>query len=441
MAAANTEQKNPMQWATFEHFGMRYTEHYRYLMVHLNVPVIYIQRWWRQRGHARKKIYPIKRNVKEGQDRNICKYQTVRDSAVRLKGKGDFLSRHFCAVEKLDGTNLGVRSGDGAVFGRRYRVTEDTYQNVPLKGTIPSAKQVTAIKETMVGDAGGNSIELMLYGELMCNPNKFDYSQRSMGHRFYCFGAVLDAGLEAEQRNSVFAELREKGLVPFDSGNGRIRVVMNDAFGKLIRQHGVDSAPMMDEGPLRELWFRVKDTLLKDGMEGVVLSGDDGALYKWKTSVEDESKTHQQLSSLLKDHSKLILELVGVDIPLVLSLIDVSQKKPENETSINRVKRGSKKDVKKKDKKPNVGVYDNITMQHAIVSAMSKYDSLEAYFAKGERDTILACLQLEVIEDLGASTTKEVKFIQKTISKEVGLAFGRWTGRISAGSKKNKRRY
>lgn len=46
----------------------------------------------------------------------------------------------------------------------------------------------------MFGAAGaaGGGVKLASYGELMCNPGKFDHGEREMGHKFYCLGGMLE---------------------------------------------------------------------------------------------------------------------------------------------------------------------------------------------------------------------------------------------------------
>ena len=267
--------KNPAPWASFDHFGVYYVNHCQTLLHELSVPVIYIQRWWRQRHEPRKKLYPI--HVQRS-------FKTVQETVAKLK-KGDaLLCSQFRAFEKLDGTNFGIRC-DGEMFGRRYRVEGDTYQRVPLVGrvsAIPGEAEVTAVKHAMIGE-GFDNVELFLYGELMCNPGKFDYKERAMGHKFFCFGAMITS---TNHCTEILAKLLEKGFVAYLCKDGQIRVTMNEIFSGCIEKYGVLSAPLLEAGPLRDLCFRVKNNIMmKDGMEGVVLTSDTGGLFKWKTST------------------------------------------------------------------------------------------------------------------------------------------------------------
>jgi hypothetical protein len=215
----------------------------------------------------------------------------------------------FRTYEKLDGTNLGVRC-DGAVFGRRLRISGDSYQKVPLAGTIPTGKEVQAVKDAMLGQDAKHGTELVLCGELMCNPSKFDHNERAMGGKFCCFGAMLKHPKTATDNEVITLQqkLKQRGFAPLIGENAG-RIVLNHKMRELLESQGVTCVPLMDEGPFVELCFRMKESLMNDGMEGVVLMGDEGSLLKWKTSIEDESETHGVLCSLMRDHFSLPVQL------------------------------------------------------------------------------------------------------------------------------------
>jgi hypothetical protein len=152
---------------------------------------------------------------------------------------------------------------------------------------------------------------------------------------------------------------------------------------------------------------------MNDGMEGVVLTGDEGSLFKWKTSIEDESETHSVLCSLMRDYSPTVLKIAGVDVDLVQCLIDVATKKPNatpRKGKVSKPKRGA----------PKKAVHDEAMLETALVSAMSKYDALDVYFDRGDRSTIISLFKKELVEDLVAATSEEIKLCLWTVEESSG---------------------
>lgn len=52
---------------------------------------------------------------------------------------------------------------------------------------------------------------------------------------------------------------------------------------------------------------------------------------------------------------------------------------------------------------------------------MTKYDALDAYL-----NVIMAALKKEVAHDLNACTKEEQKYVGSFVSKNIGMAFGKW---------------
>lgn len=416
---------NPVPWPSFGHVGAWYAGVCSQRIVDLTVPTIFLQRWWRQHSlsRVRQKLYPIvigkwAYNVKEAAKR-ICELR--RDDEDRA------LSMKVMAYEKLDGTNLGVRC-DGVVFGRRLRVNGDSYQKIALKDAIPSLTAVQAVKSSIASTIrlGGfdNDDEVpmpVLYGELMCNPDKFDYTERGMSRKFFCFGAVLDNEWEnVDKSDALCGVLNRHGFVA-TVASGKIRVRMNDKLSGLVQAQGISCAPLLDQGPLREVCFRLEEPMKSnDKMEGVVLNGDDGCLFKWKTRIEDESKGYDLLCSLTNSYSPETIELAGIDEEFVGLLKNIAMKE------VTAVKGSKRPQQEKQKKKTKQEVYDESTIEKAMISAMSKYDALDAYFERGEIHTILEALKKEMFEDLGACTEEEKKFIARTVGKKVGSLYCKW---------------
>jgi len=418
-----TKHMNPAPWPSFGHVGAWYAGVCSQRILDLSVPTIFLQRWWRQHSllRERQKLYPIV----------IGRWAyNVKDAANRineLRGdEGREISMKVMAYEKLYGTNLGVRC-DGAVFGRRIRVDGDSYQKVALKAAIPTQSSIQAVKSSIestirLGGFDNDDVfpMLVLYGELMCNPKKYGYEVRGMARKFFCFGAVFDPIRENDDTSDAFCGVLKRHGFAAQVASGKIRVRMNDKLSELVQSQGISCAPLLDQGPLREVCFRLEETMKSDDkLEGVVLHGDDGCLFKWKTRTEDESKGYDLLCSLNASHSLKTLELAGVDVEVVGLLTDVAKKEAKAVKSAKGLHQ-------KNQNKTKQDVYDDSTMEMALVSAMSKYDALEVYFERGEMPTILETLKKEVIEDLGARTEEEKKFITRVVGRKVGCLYGKW---------------
>lgn len=420
----NQNTTNPAPWPSFGHVGVWYAGVCSQRISDLTVPTIFLQRWWRQHSLPRvhQKLYPIVIGKRA---------YNVKDTATRifeLRGDEDkTLSMKVTAYEKLDGTNLGVRC-DGAVFGRRLRVNGDSYQKVVLKDAIPTPSAVNTVKSSIASTIrlGGFGTDdkmpmLVLYGELMCNPRKFGYEERGMARKFFCFGAVFDTECKnVDKSDALCGVLNRHGFVATVASGSKIRVRMNDKLSELVQAQGIACAPKLDQGLLREVCFRLEETLKRNGeLEGVVLNGDNGCLFKWKTKSEDESKGYDLLCSLTDSHSLKTSKLANVDVEFIGLLKNIAKKEAT-------AAKGSKRSQPKKQNTTKQEVYDKSTMERALASAMSKYDALEVYFERGEMPAILEILKKESFEDLRPCTEEEEKFIARAVGKKVGLLYGKW---------------
>jgi hypothetical protein len=433
-------ETNPTQWTKFDNLGTWYAGRCQDNLDDLNVVVTFIQKWWRrQQQLKRKKTAPLIGSDETSEPSIIPanatdgKHRSIRNIAQRLQYRVDpQLQQPYRAHEKLDGTNLGVRC-DGAVFGRRFRIHEKTYQGVPLEDTIPCFQQVLGIKHRMLNFQEYiffDTTLLTLYGELMVNPNKFDYSRRSMGHKFYCFGAMISIDEPTEQIcRDLEARLRKRAFNFHrianhnnEDGNGRAvyRVMLNQAFRKMLSEESIHSTPMMGIGSLREVCLDLKHIMMNDGFEGVVLTAPiEGKFYKWKTSVEEKSGCHKKLSNISQSYSSFVLDLAGVDLDLLQCLIDVATPKERIDT------------VGQKCVSESFTARD---LDVAYESALTKFDSLHAYFERDQQWIIIKYLQEEIYMDLSAITRKDQKIVNNFVKNRVMAVYKTWQ---KSKSKKN----
>ena len=165
----------------------------------------------------------------------------------------------------------------------------------------------------------------------------------------------------------------------------------------------------------------VKDKLMDSTLlEGVVMTGKE-FLTKWKTSMEDESKGHKMLTSLLRDYSNRVLELCGVNREMLELLLAVSKR----DDSGNPRTSSEHKTSTKKTKAARPSVIDETALVTAYQSAETKFDAAESYFSRDARDEIIALLITEVAQDVDAKTTEKITCVTRFVKKQVGKAFGK----------------
>lgn len=412
--------KNPNPWPSFDNLSVSYAESAADLvLVDFATVVIFLQRKWRQRELPRKhqKIYPI--TVSE-RARNVlqCARKILRE---RSNPKNNIT---VFAYEKLDGTNVGVCC-DGSLYGRRTKIQGTSYQKVFLN-TVPEPRIVKAIKKNiadLIAIAHSDLPKFTIYGELMCQPGRYSYTERNLAKNWVCFGAVFGSRQVDEDQIGnhespceLAQALEEKGfLATVDRHNGKVRISLNDTFALLVQNYGLKVPPFVGKGPLKEICLQNMANMMTFEREGLVLTGNN-FIRKWKTGKEDESKGHALLKEILNDHSKMVLEMAGVDFKLATCLAQVAGNKPASTVT--------KKS--KKEKACTIRPYTNDELERALDSARSKYDALEAYFEREEMNLIKSYLLQELCQDLGASTTEQTKCIDQAVGKTVGQAFGAW---------------
>lgn len=377
---------NPAQWPSIDNASVWYASLCDYRRRCLFRPAILIQRWWRKQP-----LFPVKRVPRSGWTAACLK---LRRPLVPYE--------HVYAYEKLDGTNLGV-SDCGKVYGRRYRVVDNKYQGVPLTD-IPAMDTVKRVKEMLRLKIGlpGEMPGIILYGELMCQPKKYEYIKREMSHSWFCFGLVFCK--LPPPSDQLTTRLRDHGF--FVSRGASITIRMNPVLAELLTSAApsMKIAPLVDEGTLPELCARLKPVMMGNDMEGVVLSGPQ-TIMKWKNGQEDGSTGAERLICASTPPVD-VLTMMGIDTVMLECMRDVA---------CNRVKRvGKGKKVVK---------YESYTLSMAIGSALSKYDSPEVYFKRGEAKIIKDALIEEVVADLLATTKEEIKCVTKEVSNFIASEY------------------
>ena len=438
---------NPAQWASFDNWSVQYADYAKRRITLLQVPTVFLQRWWRQRHLARKhqRLVPI---IVQNRAYNLgwCADQLLlNNNNNNSSSRGDsFLQQHVFAYEKLDGTNLGVRC-DGAVFGRRQQVihhenNNNSYHHIPLEGIIPNTHQIHKVKVHATRSAFlpaaadqkklllfNNNFQLIIYGELMVNPGRFGYDERAFAKKWIAFGLVFqNKKQDLVLSEAVTCKLSSAGfLATMAPVCGKITVRLNPKLARILNDAGIATAPLLASGPLCDVCLnQLQETLMQnDALEGVVLTGQD-LLVKWKTGKEDNSQGYQMLTGLMEDYSTTVLQVAGVNEELLFCLKQVAG----NRSGAAAVRQSERKENCRKNKTKICagGPYDIMDLERELQSAMTKYDTLGMYFAQDKMGSIIEFLIQELKQDLGASAPDEMKCIERYVKKVVGKAFGAW---------------
>ena len=410
---------NPAQWPSFENWSVRYAQYCLGRIRVWQASAILVQRAWRQRNFPRNQqhLYPICI-----QGRSISVRQGAR--AFREGNNDSLLSKYVEAHEKLDGTNLGIRC-DGFVFGRRQKVEGSKYQKTSLDGILPTAECMEKIKlDFLNGEASSASAtKLLLYGELMCNSGRYNYTSRELAKKWYVFGAVLQTeNVDVDTARTILDALIDRDYwASLSPDSTKITVRLNKQLNSLVTRYGVQCVPHMASGSIRDVCVALQSKLMEtDNLEGVVLSGSD-VLIKWKTSKEDESKGHEMLANLVQDFSETTLDMCGVANDMVKLLLKVSARPESAPIRIS----GAEGKVKKV-KPVKVSQYSEHDLESAYQSAASKYDDLSTYFEREARNDIIDLLSQEIEQDFNAKMPKQVACIRAFVKKKIGRAFGMW---------------
>jgi len=169
--------------------------------------------------------------------------------------------------------------------------------------------------------------------------------------------------------------------------------------------------------------------------EGLVVASEaDGRLFKWKHSGEDLGKVPEQLAEAVQKLRSLAGSPEAEKIPPGLlevfeRLLLVGTTTP----TLAAAKHSS-------EAKPKVGKQEDADALAVWTSALTKFDILEAAFAKGAEAKV--CLEKELIEQVARDLEKDYGDTEKdarqramrVVQKEMGKRFGIWKKGASSGA-------
>lgn len=129
----------------------------------------------------------------------------------------DYLIDHFFKIpvtlsQKYDGTNVGTDE-HGDCYGRNKMIAEKdaSYLKTDLKcvRAIDAQKLKDAFIEECDIDADLIT-KFVVYGELMCSPNLYDYTKNNVAKTFQLFGAMIDPE-NKDAHKTIHTKAKEAG--------------------------------------------------------------------------------------------------------------------------------------------------------------------------------------------------------------------------------------
>ena len=363
---------------------------------------------------------------------------TAKAAATLRTMRDRVLGNRIEASVKIDGTNVG-RDVEGNIYGRNQMVQPgaDTYQKTSLAAV--KAVDVAAVLEKIVKAAeidGDDVAHFVLYGELVCNKNIYDYAFRGIASGWLVFGAMVRARND-DVKNAMLGKMTEAKFAVWETEEG-LRVSVNERFRQLVPE--ISYAPRVELG---ETCTTLADLILLDEVYNLVAEGRHEGLVllerkavrqttvamKWKNGHEPAGVMADRLlavKKLLDDpgvHLEPIINevLERDELGKVEAVIDRLLKVFENANKIDLNADGTLRDQtvknkaeKKGGKKPAV-LHPNKVYHEAIQSAKSKFDHCDTFFAKGDEgfEEYLVLIREEchgdVVEVLGEAVVGDVE--------------------------------
>ena len=436
---------NPLPWPEIKQHTQRITHTVQCYLDSLQAAAIVIQRRWRERS-ARELLSRVGGARGDGvRPQALLSNRAHLRRYTRADVEQFFLRDDATATVKLDGTNFGIGT-DGTLYGRRMVVDKGakSYQSTDISELRGRGEQVTEVRRALAEIAGCEELlaaEFSLYGELCCN-KLYDYGSTGDLKAWRIFGCAVKTAVDAA--DVIADKLTGVGFrvhcAERESGDKATLVVgICDRLRGVIESvlpagDAVRCVPEAARGSLVQIVAQMNEWMMESWKcgEGFVLChaelGDNGrvVLGKWKGAQEPQDKNKRELASLRQRLSSQLSPAVGFLLPF-----GVEAMLGQMEAAANVVppsKQEGKKKAAPKEKKVLVeGV------EEAIASALTKFDTMESFFAAGKRGEIAKLLQDEVTADLlGAEGTKgkegkqKAKFVGAQVQRAVGTAFGAW---------------
>ena len=136
------------------------------------------------------------------------------------------MEEEFTYMDKFDGTNI-AKDKNGCIYSRRTKL--DEYVKDFIGTSLENVKKidVKSFHELMCNLVGERVKNTIVFGELICNNNIHDYTERGVNGRWIMFGGVMV--IEDDENMSEYLEkLRDNGFVVKNLKSGEICIYLNE---------------------------------------------------------------------------------------------------------------------------------------------------------------------------------------------------------------------
>jgi hypothetical protein len=379
------------------------------------------------------------------------------------------------ASVKYDGTNVGLDT-DGVMYGRNKKIAKGTksYQKTPLTGVHQIDANLILDKICSSTEIKRDTIDtFVVYGELMCNNDLYDYSTEKIDGTFQIFGAVIKpkdpealASISEQLIKGSFAmrladasgadDLSEEEDTEGIPATKVIAISMNQTYKDLLLGLGYPVVPTADKvGTLYDVVMGNCDWMTGGYGEGLILSmpayGEAVNCIKWKIGAEanqinsgilhdillliDDDKSRD----LFGDNTERAIEFFKAlericDSPLVMGAIPVVVVK-------------TKAPVAKKNAAAKVDLTAAVWEKYGepLKSAKTKFDHADVYFGKGQKglDEYIGLISKECLTDIKIDSADEAANSEHTaiitmIIKMEFIEFKKTQGGGKGGKKSKK---
>lgn len=256
-----------------------------------------------------------KNNCQWGETSNLLSL-VVKEVLTFLETKNKSRIEKLCyspitATSKLDGTNLSIACSleSNNIFGRRFKIEKD--QTTYIKTDLSKVRQINIdllkqefirlnnIKETL--------IMFRINGELMCNPEFYNYKEKDYDGEFFAFGITISVdGKNEELSNRLNADGWSSKCHTYGDGTDRKYIVLsaNKKLIDFLNLNSINTVPLVSsESTLPEFVEYQKESMINQTQEGYCIIMEELGYFhcsKWKIATENQITCRQQLTSLIE---------------------------------------------------------------------------------------------------------------------------------------------
>lgn len=347
---------------------------------------------------------------------------------------------------KYDGTNVGIDT-DRVMYGRNKKIAKGTksYQKSPLTGVHQIDANLILDKICESTEIKRDTIDtFVVYGELMCNSDLYNYSTDKIDGTYQIFGAVIKpkdlealASISEQLIKGSFAmrhaaasgddDLSEDEDTEGIPSTKVIAISMNQTYKDLLLGLGYPIVPTADKvGTLFDVVMGNYDWMVNGKGEGLILSmpayGEAVNCIKWKIGAEKNQINSGILHDILLlidddkpremfgDNTERAIEFFKAlericDSPLVMGAIPVVVVKTKGPQA-------------KKNAPAKVNLTAAVWEKYGepVKSAKTKFDHADVYFAKGQKglDEYIGLIDKECLTDIKIDAADEAAIGEHT---------------------------